>query len=88
MLYRVLCDVAARVKDNGDAAALNRLAEGARARLESAGLRPDYVEIRDARHLAPVGDRNPGRQGGGKVVLAAAWLGNARLIDNVVVNDV
>lgn len=83
-LYRVLRDTAARVKDGGGAAALNRLAADAHARLESAGLRPDYVEIRDARDLAPVDDRRERR---GKVVLAAAWLGKARLIDNVVVED-
>ena len=87
-LYRVLRDVAAQVEGNGDAAVLNRLAENARARLESAGLRPDYVEIRNARDLAPldVRDLKP-RDGGGKVVLAAAWLGKARLIDNVIVED-
>jgi pantoate--beta-alanine ligase len=39
----------------------------------------DYLELRDAETLAPLAqiDRRPGR------LLAAAWLGRARLIDNV-----
>jgi pantoate--beta-alanine ligase len=41
----------------------------------------DYLEVRDAETLAPFegGSRRPGR------VLAAAWLGKTRLIDNVAV---
>ena len=46
--------------------------------LESRGFRPDYVEIRRAVDLQPanVGD-------GELVVLGSAWLGRARLIDNI-----
>jgi pantoate--beta-alanine ligase len=44
--------------------------------LEQAGFRPDYVSVRDARSLGPPG-KGPLR------VLAAAWLGQARLIDNL-----
>jgi len=47
-------------------------------RLRSAGFRPDYFEIRDANTL----DR-PGEQSRDLVVLAAARIGRARLIDNV-----
>jgi pantoate--beta-alanine ligase len=51
--------------------ALHRLAEG--------GFRPDYVEVRKAGDLArPNGSQSPGEL----IVLAAAWLGRARLIDN------
>jgi pantoate--beta-alanine ligase len=51
----------------------------ARDELEAAGFRVDYLEIRDAESLRPPerGSRRPLR------VLAAAWLGKARLIDNV-----
>lgn len=46
--------------------------------LENAGFRPDYVSIRDAKTLAaPLGS------GQELVILAAAWLGKTRLIDNV-----
>ena len=46
-------------------------------RLKDAGFRPDYVSVRAAEDLGPPHDGAPLR------VLAAAWLGNARLIDNL-----
>ena len=46
--------------------------------LRKAGLVPEYVAIRDDVTLQP-----PSGNGGGRVVLAAARLGKARLIDNV-----
>lgn len=52
----------------------------ARGHLEEAGFRPDYVELRDAQTLKSLdGDwaERPAR------LLAAAWLGNTRLIDNI-----
>lgn len=49
-------------------------------RLEEAGFRPEYVSIRDA---ADLGEATPSADE--FVVLAAAWLGEARLIDNVLV---
>ncbi len=75
-LYRTLCEVAGRLRSGErDFAALE-----ARARrlLEEAGFRPDYVSIRAADTLQP-----PGGGDAALVVLAAAWLGKARLIDNV-----
>jgi pantoate--beta-alanine ligase len=59
-----------------DAAAL---AARARARLEAAGARVDYVELVHPETLAPVGTAAPGT-----VLLLAAWLGTTRLIDNAV----
>ncbi len=52
--------------------------------LREAGFRTDYVEARRADNLAAVqaGDRSEEL-----VVLAAAWLGRARLLDNVTVAD-
>jgi pantoate--beta-alanine ligase len=50
----------------------------AMSRLEASGFKPEYVEVRHADTLAPAvsGDKD-------LVVLAAAWLGKARLIDNI-----
>jgi pantoate--beta-alanine ligase len=50
------------------------------ARLEAAGFRPEYFAVRDALTLAEPASDQPRL-----VVLAAAWLGKTRLIDNVVV---
>jgi pantoate--beta-alanine ligase len=58
-----------------DAAALR---EGARRTLEAAGLRPDYVEIVQPETLAPVARAEPGSR-----MLAAAFAGRTRLIDNL-----
>jgi len=49
--------------------------------LTEAGLRPEYVSVRRADDLAP-----PGRGDFKLRLLAAAWLGDARLIDNVPVD--
>lgn len=46
--------------------------------LDAAGFSPDYVSLRRAGDLAPVA---PGERA--VVILAAAWLGRARLIDNL-----
>jgi pantoate--beta-alanine ligase len=46
--------------------------------LEIAGFRPDYVSVRCQQDLAIPG---PGDRR--LVILAAAWLGRARLIDNL-----
>ena len=61
-----------------DFAAIER--EGRNA-LESAGFRPDYFAVREAADLAPA---RPGTRE--LVVLAAARLGRARLIDNLQVS--
>jgi pantoate--beta-alanine ligase len=58
-----------------------RLTAEARKALERAGLKPDYVEIRSQTDLAPA-TADPTEK---RVVLAAAWLGRARLIDNLLV---
>jgi pantoate--beta-alanine ligase len=75
-LYRVLSQTAARIT-GGEAVAAS--AAAGRAALTEAGFtKVDYLEICDAATLTPLerADR-PGR------VLAAAWLGKTRLIDNV-----
>lgn len=56
------------------------LERDAAGRLKDAGFTPDYVAVRRAGDLGPPPASAPGEW----VVLAAAWLGSARLIDNVV----
>jgi len=75
-LYRVLRQTADAVRDGG--ADFAALAAAAARDLAAAGLQPEYVEMRRADTLRPAsrGDR-------AVIVLAAAWLGRARLIDNV-----
>lgn len=75
-LYRSLRDTAAQIRaGERDYPAL---ATAVCSRLLDAGFRPDYVEIVDAGTLlAPSADSSA------LVILAAAWLGAARLIDNV-----
>jgi pantoate--beta-alanine ligase len=60
---------------------LERLTQHARAELEQAGFKPDYVEIRRRETLEKVAAAcdEP------LIVLGAAWLGRARLIDNLFV---
>lgn len=73
LLYRTLRDVARR-HGGGDAAASD---VGVRALLEGGFAKVDYLAVRDAATLgAP-------RLGQPACVLAAAWLGRTRLIDNV-----
>ena len=75
-LYRTLCEAAQRLAaGERDIEALERSGNAA---LEAAGLRPDYFSIRRAEDLEP-----PGPEDAELVILAAAWLGGARLIDNL-----
>ena len=78
-IYRAIDAVAADIRGGQPPA---RATEAARQALREAGFDPiDYVEVRDAQTLAPAdsGTQRPRR------VLAAAWLGKTRLIDNVAV---
>jgi pantoate--beta-alanine ligase len=77
-LNRALREGAAAV-ESGELA-FAAIEERGMARLEAAGLRPEYFAVRDALTLAePSLDRRP------LVVLAAAWLGKTRLIDNLTI---
>ncbi len=76
VLYRSLQHIAQAIQDGErDLPAL--IAAAQQQHLE-AGLRADYLEVREAQALRPVspGDRE-------LVVLVAAYLGNTRLIDNL-----
>ncbi|MEA3242558.1 MAG: pantoate--beta-alanine ligase [Pseudomonadota bacterium] len=76
VLYQTLCQVAEGVR--GQKRACAELEAQAIQGLEQAGFIPDYVSIRDAATLQPIEAGNARA-----VVLAAARLGRARLIDNV-----
>ncbi len=75
-LYRQLTAVAERVAaDRHDVATVER---DAMAVLRERGWRPDYVSVRRRSDLTPPTDGDEPL-----VVLAAAWLGATRLIDNL-----
>ncbi len=78
-LYRVLSAIATSLE--GGKGPVADLTVWGLGELEGAGFGPiDYLEVRDADTLQPVEVlKSPAR------VLAAAWLGKARLIDNVAV---
>lgn len=77
-LYKTLQDAATALA-RGEA--VEAVEARGRAALEAAGFGPiDYLEVRGTEDLARLG---PGPVAGGARVLAAAWLGKTRLIDNV-----
>ena len=76
LLRRVLSETGALLRDGNKNFA--DLQTQAQRRLTAGGFRPDYVEIRNADTFAPADAGDPRL-----VVLAAAWLGKARLIDNL-----
>ena len=65
----------------GDLVSLKKKAEN---RLSEKGFKVDYVEIADANTLQPV-DHWDGKQK--LVALAAAFLNQVRLIDNILLNE-
>jgi pantoate--beta-alanine ligase len=78
-LHAVLADVKAQVEAGGQA--LAAIEQDALAELAAAGFRPDYVSVRRRADLAP-----PVPGDTALIVLAAARLGQARLIDNIFIS--
>jgi pantoate--beta-alanine ligase len=78
LLHRAIGDIARIAAARGPVA--TAVAER-KAQLEAAGFKVDYLEVRDAETLRPAAP-DAGRP---LRVLAAAWLGKTRLIDNVAV---
>ena len=78
-LYRVLCDIAEKCGSGRDDFAAVELE--AVSLLEASGFRPDYISIRRSADLdiPKTGEKQ-------MVVLAAAYLGRTRLIDNLLIN--
>lgn len=79
VLYRVLSGLAQKLRAGDDDYA-GLQAQAARE-LEDNGFRPDYIAIRRATDLL-----EPGAGEADLVILAAAYLGAARLIDNIEVS--
>jgi pantoate--beta-alanine ligase len=75
-LYRIISQIGAAIRAGEQD--FERLLDDNRRQLERAGLRLDYLEIRDAVSLRPATpqDRDV-------VILGAAFLGTTRLIDNL-----
>lgn len=75
-LYRVIAETVEQIR--GGSSSYQQLEQQAVEELSRNGFRPDYVSIRHTNSLQPVADGERD-----VVVLAAAWLGKARLIDNM-----
>jgi pantoate--beta-alanine ligase len=88
LLYNMLIDVATRVKQrilqadtaHGD---FQDIEQQAMQQLQAQGFRPEYLKVCYADDLSDV--RLPNDDSRTTRVLVAAWLGKARLIDNVLV---
>ncbi len=75
-LYKTLQSIAREIQ--GGQRDYPALIERARQQLETQGLRADYLDLRDAISLEPVNAQTTDM-----VVLAAAYVGKTRLIDNL-----
>jgi pantoate--beta-alanine ligase len=75
-LYAVLKDAGKELEEGG---AVEETVQKGIGRLQSHGFRVDYLEVRDAGTLLPV----EGHAGRPARLLAAAYLGKVRLIDNI-----
>lgn len=78
-LYRLLCEAARQVVAGG--IDFDDLEHRYRLKLQECGFKPDYFSVRELVGLKPARSVDPKL-----VILAAAWLGKARLIDNKVVS--
>lgn len=79
LLYRALCEAAERLQ--GGEQDFRAIEAAGEVKLRAAGFGPDYFTIRRAHDLMP-----PGAEDKELVILAAARLGRARLIDNLPVS--
>ena len=75
-IYRTLKAAAAALRKGGKS--LEEIEKSAMGRLEQAGFKPEYVSVRRTEDL-----KLPGAQDTRLSILIAAWLGPARLIDNI-----
>ncbi|WP_455210981.1 pantoate--beta-alanine ligase [Kaarinaea lacus] len=77
LLYHTLTSAKQQISSGADFA---KIESDAMQALQKAGFKPEYVSIRNAHTLDAATDVNDPL-----VILAAAWLGKARLIDNLTV---
>ena len=78
-LYQLLCAAKEQVHSKMP---FSDIEAGAMQSLTQAGFKPEYFSIRCANSLAPASAEPSGNKKA-LVILAAAWLGKARLIDNI-----
>jgi len=78
VLYQALCAAREQLLEGG--ADVGAIEAAGIDMLRQAGFEPDYFSVRRAADLVPVD-----KAGGNLVILAAAMLGKARLIDNLIV---
>lgn len=78
-IYRILSDISQSIQSGSTQ--FSELCKKGNAELATLGFEPDYLEVRNADSLAPAQATDKRL-----VVLAAAILGKARLIDNLRVN--
>ena len=74
-LHRVLQEAAAQIRSGQTA---HRVLRDAERELDDIFLRADYIDLRDGESFAALGGYAPSAR-----LLAAVWLGNTRLIDNI-----
>ena len=75
-IYKTMLEVKQQVE--AGELSFNSIETNARQQLQNAGFQPEYVSIRQS------ADLEPGQPGSDKLrVFVAAWLGEARLIDNL-----
>lgn len=80
-LYKSLLSVADQV--TAGRVTVDDACGAARATLRAAGFQKvDYIEVRDAESLETISTARPSAR-----VFGAAWLGKARLIDNIAISD-
>ncbi|GAA6134171.1 pantoate--beta-alanine ligase [Oceaniserpentilla sp. 4NH20-0058] len=78
-IYQVLNDIAEQIRDGKKD--FTELCLLGKQTLETHGFQPDYIEVRSAKELKPATEKDSEL-----VILIAAILGKARLIDNLRVN--
>jgi len=79
-----IIDTLTYIKNNIKPGALTELKQAAVNNLTNAGFKVDYVEIADADNLEIIDNWDGNRK---LVALAAAFLGEVRLIDNLVLES-
>lgn len=88
-LQQALQNLAEQLKDNSSKKSLNELIDDSKTKLNQAGFLVDYLEIKSPT-LAPIASEkasNVFQNDAAIVVLVAAKLGRARLLDNLIVTQ-
>jgi pantoate--beta-alanine ligase len=75
-LYAAITEMASNIE--AGRRDFTRMIADAKAQLIKTGLKPDYIEVRASNSLL-----QPGHEDKELVILAAAFLGKTRLIDNI-----